>query len=80
MPLICSDFTANTGDIVAWQQIPTAGCQVTKGLTAWPFNVAYPINLTPVSNTQIKIAVGQGHYQIVVECCANEALKTVTVP
>jgi hypothetical protein len=80
MPYMCSDFTANTGDIVAWQQIPPAGCQVTKGTTAWPFNVPYPISLTPVANVQIKIAVGQGVYHIVVECCANEAIKTVTVP
>ncbi|HWY19869.1 MAG TPA: hypothetical protein VNX26_01545 [Candidatus Acidoferrum sp.] len=79
-PLMCSDFTANTGDIVAWQQIPAAGCQVTKGTTAWPFNVPHPINLTPVSNTQIKIAVGQGVYEIVVGCCSNQGLKSVTVP
>jgi hypothetical protein len=80
MPDMCSDFTANTDDIVAWQKIPPLGCQVTKGTTAWPFNVPYPISLTPVSNVQIKIAVGQGVYHIVVECCTNEAIKTVTVP
>ena len=79
-PLMCSDFTANTGDIVAWQQIPSTGCQILKGNTTWPFNVPHPINLTPVSNTQIKIAVGQGVYQIIVECCTANAPKNVTVP
>jgi hypothetical protein len=80
MPNMCADFTANTGDIVAWQQIPSAGCQILKGNTPWPFNVPHPINLLPVSNTQIKIAVGQGVYQIIVECCTANAPKNVTVP
>lgn len=79
-PGLCDDFTANTNDIVAWQQIPQTGCQISKGNTAWPFNVPSPINLTRVSNTRITIAVGQGVYQIVVACCVNEAMKTVTVP
>jgi len=80
MPGMCDDFTANTGDIVAWQQIPSIGCQILKGNTAWPFNVPHPINLLPVSNTQIKIALGKGVYQILVQCCTANAPKNVTVP
>jgi hypothetical protein len=79
-PLICDDITGNTGDKVFWQQIPANGCQVTKGLTQWPFDVPYPIPLTPVSNTVVTIVVPKGVYQIVVGCCPTNAPKTVTVP
>lgn len=79
-PNVCSNFTANTSDSVFWQQIPTAGCQITKGVTPWPFNVPYPISLTPVSNTRVTVVAGSGTYQILVSCCSSDAPKVVTVP
>ena len=76
-PQMCNSFTANTGETVDWQSIPPGGCEIEQS-GPWPFNVGPPIFL-PAPYT-IQIAVGRGQYQIVVKCCLNEAMKTVTVP
>ena len=76
-PAICSPFTANTGDTVEWQQIPTNGC-VIEADGAWPFNVGPPIRLP--SPSTIMVTAGRGRYNIDVKCCSGEGLKVVTVP
>jgi hypothetical protein len=78
---ICSDITGTTGDVVYWTGVPSTGCSVTKGNTEWPFGD----NPSPINNpatTHPKITVNPPAttaYQIVVSCCANEAIKYVHV-
>jgi hypothetical protein len=76
-PDMCNSFTANNGDTVEWQEIPTNGCKIEASGT-WPFNVGPPIDLP--SPSTISISASSGSYEINVKCCAGEGMKTVTVP
>jgi hypothetical protein len=78
-PQMCNPFTANTGNIVQWQNIPANGCTIERaGTNPWPFNVGPPIYLP--SPSTIMISVGSGGYPINIKCCADHGLKVVTVP
>lgn len=76
-PPICNSFTANTGDTVIWQSLPSNGC-VIESNGNWPFNIGPPITLP--SPSTIMVTAGTGRYSINVKCCSGEGLKVVTVP
>jgi hypothetical protein len=78
-PKMCDNITGHTGDQVYWQNIPAAGCSVTKGNTEWPFGDPYPLNPAathPFITVRPPITTP---YEIVVSCCPSQATKTVMV-
>ena len=87
-PGMCNPFTAQTGAGVIWQNVPSTGCWVKEPNPVppnyiWPFTPPAPIfvpYLNPSQTPNATINVGSGTYAIDVQCCANEGLKSVTVP
>lgn len=81
-PNICSSFSAAPGDTVQWQQVPSSGCKISQaGTNPWPFNPGPPINNVNTAGT-ITIKFGlptTSIYYFNVECCANEATKSVSI-
>jgi hypothetical protein len=81
-PKICDSFSAYPGDTVQWQNVPATGCKISQdGSNPWPFNPGPPINNVLTAGT---ITVKSGLpataiYYFNVECCANEAIKNITI-
>jgi hypothetical protein len=72
-PNICSNFSANPGDSVQWQGVPTAGCQITANGT-WPFNLGPPISLPTLMVVGIPLDLGAGTYYFEVSCCSTHSV------
>jgi hypothetical protein len=81
-PNICNNFSGSPGDTVQWQQVPASGCKISQdGTKTWPFTPGPPINNVLTAGT-IKIRTDlptTQTYYFVVECCVNEATKSVYV-
>jgi hypothetical protein len=81
-PNICNSFSAAPGDTVQWQGVPAVGCKISQdGTHTWPFDKGPPINNVNTAGT-IKIKTDLPAtitYYFNVECCANEATKSVYV-
>jgi hypothetical protein len=85
-PNICDSFSGNPGDPVEWQDIPPTGCTISQdGSNTFPFapstqgaNGPY-ITLPTTANITIKSTLTAASYTFQASCCADHALKTVTV-
>lgn len=84
-PNICSSFSGNPGDPVEWQGVPPTGCTISQDGPTFPFtpatqgsNGAY-ITLPTIAAITIKSPLAAAPYNFDVSCCADHALKTVTV-
>ncbi|MGC1371508.1 MAG: hypothetical protein WA824_05170 [Candidatus Sulfotelmatobacter sp.] len=85
-PNLCSDFDADEGDYVDFQQVPSncnyqsQNCQITQGTTTWPFTSGPPITLPSPTTIQLKSPLEDGNYKYNVSCCTTEnATHTVSV-
>jgi hypothetical protein len=79
-PNICNSFSGHHGDTVQWQNVPTTGCRIEAGSTAWPFDPGPPIaNVLTAGTIKIKSNLPSAVYNFDAKCCADHALKTVTV-
>lgn len=79
-PNICDSFSAAPGDTVQWQNVPTTGCRIEAGTSIWPFNPGPPIaNVLTAGTITIKSNLPSAVYNFDAKCCANQALKNVTV-
>jgi hypothetical protein len=68
---------------VKWQNVPAAGCEIDQSGPFWPFSPGPPLHLianTPIQTPDATVIAGSGQWPFEVKCCANEAVKTVTVP
>ncbi len=85
-PDLCSDFDADAGDYVEFQNIPSTcnyqshNCEISAGTTTWPFTAGPPIYLPPPSTITLKSDLQDGDYNYNVSCCTQDnAPHTVTV-
>jgi hypothetical protein len=85
-PNMCNSFSGNPGDPVEWQGVPAGGCTISQaGNNTFPFSPATQgpdgpyITLPTAANITITSSLTSAVYTFEVSCCADHALKTVTV-
>ncbi len=81
-PNICqSDWPANPGDPVEWQNVPPGGTTISQdGTNTWPFNLPSGFAYPNVATVEIRTNLGKGDYSYDVECCEQgTATKIVNV-
>ena len=80
-PGMCEPFTATTGSVVVWQNIPPGGCVLEQSGPVWPFHPGPPLQLySGPSNPVVTVTAPSGKWPFEAKCCSSEMLKTVTVP
>lgn len=84
---MCDDWNGSQGDKVTFNNTTNGNCTITQdGANTWPFKEGPPLPTTgscPSGGTitaHLKKSLADGQYTYEVDCCANQAPKTVTVP
>jgi hypothetical protein len=83
---ICDDWNGCQGNKVTWTNNTGADCIISQGSTPWPFKEGPPIPATGsippggTASAHLKNPLRNGKYSYEVDCCMDEAQKTVTVP